>query len=63
MAFVLLLESLLFPNFEDCPNSKKGFLKRLSFKWLVDVTGIEPAAPLLAKRVGELNPSHCSGCA
>jgi hypothetical protein len=38
----MLLESLFFPKFDNCPNGKKGFLKRLIFGWLVDVTGIEP---------------------
>jgi hypothetical protein len=50
MAFVLLLESLLFPNFENCPSSKKGSLKRLILGWLVDVTGIEPVTPCSASR-------------
>jgi hypothetical protein len=47
MALVALLESLLFPNFENCPNSKKGSLKRLILGWLVDVAGIAPATRCL----------------
>jgi hypothetical protein len=50
MTFVLLLESLLFPNFENCPSSKTGSLKRLILGWLVDVTGIEPLTPFYQSR-------------
>ncbi len=41
----MLSESLLFTNFEYCPSSKNGSLKRLILEWLADVTGIEPVTP------------------
>jgi hypothetical protein len=50
MAFVMSLESLLFPNFENRPTSKKGSLNRLTLGSLVNVTGIEPVTPCQARR-------------
>jgi hypothetical protein len=64
MAFGTLSESLLFTNFENCPSSKKGSLKRLILGWLVDVTGIEPVTPVnragahLWQSVGAIDYNH-----
>ena len=51
MAFVLHSESLLFPNFENCPSSKKGSLKRLVFGVVGRCERDRTSDPLLSEKV------------